>query len=68
MAIQTEYVVDGKGHKKSVVLPIKSYQKLLAYLEDLEDAVDLKKAKYSAKSFIDFDHFAKRLKSQGRIS
>ena len=67
MTIQAEYVIDEKGHKKSVVLPIKNFEKLMGYLEDLEDAVDLKKAKQSAKSFVEFDQIVKRLKVQGRI-
>ena len=67
MTIQAEYLVDEKGHKKSVVLPIKTYEKLLAYLEDLEDTVDLKLAKKTAKHFIDADQLAQRLKAQGRI-
>jgi|GEM_PF-1144443 len=67
MTIQAEYLVDEKGCKRSVVLSIRDYFKLLEYLEDLEDAVDLKKAKESAKRFIDFEHLASRLKKQGRI-
>ncbi len=67
MTIQTEYVIDAKGHKKSVVMPIKNFKILVEYIEDLEDAVDLKKAKHSGKSFIAFDDFAKQLKARGRI-
>jgi hypothetical protein len=43
MVIQTEYLIDQKGKKKSVVLPIRNYVKLLEHLEDMEDALDLKK-------------------------
>ncbi|MBF0490865.1 MAG: hypothetical protein HQL15_09710 [Candidatus Omnitrophica bacterium] len=67
MTIQAEYLVDEKGHKKSVVLSIKTYEKLLNYLEDLEDAVDLKLSKKTAKAFVDSDQLAQRLKSQRRI-
>ncbi len=48
-------------------MPVKSYQRLLEYIEDLEDALDLKKAKATAKSFVNFDDMAKRLKAQGRV-
>lgn len=58
MTIQAEYLIDEKGQKKSVVLSIRDYLRLLEYLEDLEDAVDLKKAKESAKGFIDFERLA----------
>ena len=67
MTLHTEYLVDEQGHKKSVVLSIQEYLKLSQYLEDLEDALDLKKTKESAKGFVEFEHLAKRLKKQGRI-
>ena len=67
MTIHTDYLIDENGQKKSVVLSMQDYGKLLEYLEDLEDAVDLKKARKSAKIFIDFDHFTARLKKHGRI-
>lgn len=67
MVIQAEYLIDEKGQKKSVVLSVQNYLKLLEYLEDLEDTVDLKKAKESAKGFIDFEQLAVKLKRQRRI-
>lgn len=68
MTIQAEYLIDEKGTKKSVVLSIRDYIRLWEYLEDLEDALDLKKAKESAKGFIDFEQLTGRLKRQGRIN
>ncbi len=67
MTIQAEYLVDEKGQKKSVVLSIRDYLRLWEYLEDMEDAMDLKKAKESAKGFIDFATLTRRLKRQRRI-
>lgn len=67
MTIQTEYVIDRKGEKKSVVLSIKDYLKLIEYLEDLEDAVDLKKAKQYAKDFVDFEDIANKLKAKRQM-
>ena len=67
MTVQAEYLVDSKGKKKSVLMPIKSYQKLIDYIEDLEDSLALKKAKATAKSFVSFEDLTKRLKAQGRI-
>ena len=67
MTIQTEYLVDEKGQKKSVVLSIRDYLKLWDYLEDLEDAIALKKAKASARGFIEFETLTRKLKKQGRI-
>ena len=67
MTVQAEYLINEKGQRKSVVLPIKTYEKLLSYLEDLEDAVDLKISKKTAKSFTSLDQLESRFKSQGRI-
>ena len=67
MTIQTEYVIDKKGHKKSVLMSVRDYLKLVDYLEDLEDAVDLKKAGQTAKNFTDFDVLRAKYKKQGRI-
>lgn len=67
MTVQTEYLIDEKGHKKSVVMPVKKFQKIIDYIEDLEDALELKKAKLSAKAFINVDVLTKRLKTQQRI-
>jgi hypothetical protein len=67
MTIQAEYLIDEKGQKKSVVLSIQDYLKLVEYLEDLEDAIDLRKAKESARGFIDFERLASKLKKKGRL-
>ena len=67
MTIQAEYLVDEKGQKKSVVLSIRDYLRLCEYLEEMEDAMDLKKAKASAKGFVDFATLTNKLKRQRRI-
>lgn len=67
MVIQTEYLIDGKGQKKSVVLSIRDYLRLVEHMEDLEDAVDLKKARESAKGFVELRRFLLKLKKQKRI-
>lgn len=54
-----EFVTDRKGRKKGVLLDIKSYQKLLSDLEDLEDTNDLLKAERQAKGFVLYDQFRK---------
>ena len=67
MTIKAEYLIDEKGQKKSVVLSIEDYLRLWEYLQDLEDTLDLKKAKTSGKKFVDFDSFTRKLKSRGWI-
>ncbi len=67
MTIQAEYLIDEKGQRKSVVLSIRDYLKLVEYLEDLEDTIDLRKAKESARGFVDFERLASKLKRKGRL-
>lgn len=67
MTIQTEYIIDQKGHRKSVLMSVRDYLKLVDYVEDLEDAMDLKKARQTAKKFADFDVLRNKYKKQGRI-
>jgi hypothetical protein len=67
MTIQAEYLIDERGQRKSVVLSIRDYLKLVEHLEDLEDSVDLRKAKESATGFVDFQRLATKLKRKGRL-
>ena len=67
MVIKTEYLVDEQGQKKSVVLSLQDYLKLMEYLEDLEDSADLKKAKETSHSFKEFSKVVHHLKLQGRL-
>lgn len=67
MVVKAEYLIDEQGHKKSVVLSLRDYLKLWEYLEDLEDAVDLKKAKDTARRFEDFDKLTRRLKRARKL-
>ena len=68
MTIKTEYVVDKRGAKRSVVLPIRQFYGLMEYLEELEDALDLKKAKASAKGFEELSSLRGRLIKDKRLS
>jgi len=54
-----EFVTDPKGRKKAVLLDIKAYQRLLATVEDLEDANDLLKAERGARGSVPYDQFRK---------
>jgi len=35
--VQAQYIVDGKGNRISVILPVKDYEKMLEMMEELED-------------------------------
>jgi hypothetical protein len=54
-----QFVTDPKGRKRGVLLDIRAYRKLLATLEDLEDANDLLKAERDARGFVPYDEFRK---------
>ena len=62
------YIVDKNGNPKAVVIDMKNYKKLQHYIEDLEDALDLKKAKDKTKKvFYSFESVVKELNSKGRL-
>ncbi len=61
--LHEKFLTDSHGRKTAVVLNIKVYLKLREYIEDLQDAVDFKKARASVRQFISLDEIRKRLKS-----
>ncbi len=61
--VKEKYVTDGNGRKVAVQLDLKEYRKLREYLEDLQDALDLKRAKATARKFISFEELGRRLKA-----
>jgi hypothetical protein len=54
-----EYVTDGKGHKKSVVLRVTDFERMREEIEDLEDALELEKARKDATGFKKWKDFLK---------
>jgi len=60
--IQEQFIVNKKGEKKAVVLPIKEYEELL---EDLRDLAII--AQRRDESTITFDELKKRLKKDGLL-
>ena len=55
MTLNENFVVDAKGKKVSVLLPIKEYQKLLDELEELEDIKAYDNATTRKQEFIPLD-------------
>lgn len=53
--IQENYVIDKKGKKIAVQLPIRVYEKLIADSEELEDIKEYRKAKAYKGSPIPFE-------------
>ena len=60
MAIQEQFIVDAKGKKTSVILPLKRYQKLM---EDLHDLAVV--AERRAEQPVSFEEMKRRLKKDG---
>ncbi len=60
MAIQEQFVVDAKGKRTGVILPVKRYQKLM---EDLHDLAVV--AERRAEQPISLDEMKRRLKKDG---
>ncbi len=65
MKAQTQYITDGKGKKKAVILDIKEYERLIHALEELED----KKAFLSVvrEKSIPYGEIESRLKRSKRM-
>jgi PHD/YefM family antitoxin component YafN of YafNO toxin-antitoxin module len=60
MAVQEQFVVDAKGKKTGVILPLKQYQNLM---EDLHDLAIL--AERRTEHPISFEEMERRLKKDG---
>ncbi len=65
--IGAKYVIDNKGRKKAVLLDVKEYSRLLARLEELEDALDLDTAISTANEFRDYQAIREELEKEVRL-
>ena len=68
MTTSTRYIVDEKGRKRAVLLNIKEYSRLLARLEELEDALDLDEAIRQEQGFLDYHEVREELGKEGKQS
>jgi hypothetical protein len=57
---QVRYIVNDKGEKTEVVLPVSLFEKLLGEVEELEDIKDFDKAMKTGE-WEDFEKVAKRV-------
>jgi PHD/YefM family antitoxin component YafN of YafNO toxin-antitoxin module len=62
-----KFVVDNKGRKKAVLLDVKEYTRLLARMEELEDALDLDEGVRTAHDFRDYREVREELVKEGRL-
>ena len=63
MTLNESFVVDAKGKKVSVLLPIKDYQKLLEELEEFEDIKAYDNATKRKQEFIPLDKALKEIET-----
>lgn len=62
MAVQEQFVIDSKGKKTGVIIPLKQYEKLL---EDLHDLAVI--AERRAEEPLSFEEMQQRLKENGTV-
>lgn len=59
--VKTRYIVDSKGRKREVVLPIADFQAMVREIEDLRDAQYVDEAEASAEGFIELEELRREL-------
>jgi hypothetical protein len=62
-----QYLVDEKGQRTAVVLPIEEYEELVEALEQLDDVRHLEKAKAVAGQPVPWEHVKAELRAQGKL-
>ena len=68
LEVKEQYVVDKAGREVAVMIDLKDYQRLLKYIENIEDALELKKAVREEKERgVTLEKFVKRMKQEGRV-
>jgi PHD/YefM family antitoxin component YafN of YafNO toxin-antitoxin module len=60
--IHREYVIDGNGNKKAVLVPLSEWELILEALEELDDIQAYDEAKPQASDPIPFDQAVDELK------
>lgn len=65
--VNPQFVIDEKGHRKSVLLNVADYDRLMQRLEDLEDALALDEAKRGAGRFRNYADIRAELRKAGRL-
>ena len=65
LEVKEQYVVNKKGEGIAVMIDLKNYQKLLKYIENIEDALELKKAvKEEKEKGITLKKFTQRMEQE----
>jgi hypothetical protein len=59
--VRAKYVVDSKGRRSAVILPVKEFEALVRELEDLRDAKYVDEAEASADGFVELGELRRSL-------
>ena len=59
-----DYLTDKQGNKKSVVLKVTDFTRMRENMEDLEDALELEKARKNATGFKTWNDFIKEVEEK----
>ena len=62
-----QFIVDKSGQPKSVVLDLVEYNRLLKFVEDLEDSLDLKHAVETNTGFTSHNELLSHLRKQNLL-
>jgi len=66
-AIKPEFIIDDVGTRKAVIINWERFGELMKYVEELEDALELKKAIEEGGEFAELKDFLARMKAEGKI-
>jgi len=61
------FVVSAAGRREAVLLGVGEYRRLLARIEDLEDAMALDRAERTSKKLIPYERVRARLMRAGKL-
>jgi hypothetical protein len=53
--VRARYVVDSKGRRREIMLPVRQFEAMVRELEDLRDAQYVDEAEATAEGFVELD-------------
>lgn len=56
-----------QGKKKAVIIDLEEFGNLIDYMEEIEDALDLKRAMEEGGEFVELGEFIGRMKREGKL-
>ena len=66
MKLHPQYVVNGRGERTAVILPVDDYRSIIEALEDQLDAADLDEAVAGETEFAPYEQARGGLRDQGK--